>query len=72
MRAYILLYRSSSMAGKWAETLTAINGYVAELAQTRPALAITLTALAIPATACGKHPSLRSSATVCAWTAGSR
>jgi uncharacterized protein YegL len=42
MRAYILLDRSGSMTGKWAETLSAINGYVAELAYTTPALAVTL------------------------------
>jgi hypothetical protein len=42
MRAYILLDRSGSMAGKWAETLTAINGYVAELAHVTPTLAVTL------------------------------
>jgi len=42
MRAYILLDRSGSMTGKWAETLSAINGYVAELAHATPALAVTL------------------------------
>jgi uncharacterized protein YegL len=42
MRAYILLDRSGSMTGKWAEALSAINGYVAELAHATPALAVTL------------------------------
>jgi hypothetical protein len=42
MRAYILLDRSGSMASKWAESLAAINGYVAELAHATPALAVTL------------------------------
>jgi hypothetical protein len=42
MRTYILLDRSGSMTGKWAETLSAINGYVAELTHATPALAVTL------------------------------
>jgi hypothetical protein len=42
MRAYILLDRSGSMADKWTEALSAINGYVTELAQASPALAVTL------------------------------
>ena len=42
MHAYLLLDRSGSMADKWPEALSAINGYVRELAHAAPAMAVTL------------------------------
>jgi hypothetical protein len=42
MHAYLLLDRSGSMTDKWFESLSAINGYVRELAHAAPAMAVTL------------------------------
>ena len=58
MHVYILLDRSGSMADKWAETLSAITGYVAELAHTTPTLAVTLAAFDNPGPPDGNYPRL--------------
>ena len=59
MHAYLLLDRSGSMAGKWTEALAAINGYVTELAQSTPALAVTLAAFDDPSDFSAQGPDAR-------------